>query len=197
MDDTFILRGDSLGSAAVAFALPAGTFVLGRSSKCDFIVKDKSISRQHAEITAKEGKVCVRDLGSRNGTYINDQRVQQCDVHQGDHVMFGRVPFLLMSPHANLDEPASESETDRCDDLGKTLDVNPVDLLSPAQRHVFDCLLEGIQEKQIAERLFVSPHTVHNHVKDIYRILDVHSKSQLVARFANQDGDRRGRRSNK
>jgi PAS domain S-box-containing protein len=55
--------------------------------------------------------------------------------------------------------------------------------LTPRQREVLDLLMTGLGEKDVAEKLFLSRHTVHNHVKAIYRALGVSSRAELFARF--------------
>lgn len=56
--------------------------------------------------------------------------------------------------------------------------------LSPRQRQVLALLKEGLGEKQIAADLGVSPHTVHDYVKALYRIHRVSSRSELMAQLA-------------
>ncbi len=51
---------------------------------------------------------------------------------------------------------------------------------APAVRNVFDCLTRGMTEKEIAEELHRSIHTVHNHVKTIYQEYEVKSKVELL-----------------
>jgi DNA-binding CsgD family transcriptional regulator len=46
---------------------------------------------------------------------------------------------------------------------------------------VLRLLLSGLSEKQIAARLDLSRHTVHNHVKEIYRVVGVQSRAELMA----------------
>ncbi|MGC4030350.1 MAG: LuxR C-terminal-related transcriptional regulator [Tepidisphaeraceae bacterium] len=58
-----------------------------------------------------------------------------------------------------------------------------LDRLSPRLRQVFDLIIIGLSEKQIAERLALSQHTVHRHVSILYRRLDVASRSELMARY--------------
>jgi DNA-binding NarL/FixJ family response regulator len=55
----------------------------------------------------------------------------------------------------------------------------PLDLLTPAQRPVLKLLLDGLSEREVAEHLGLSPHTVHNHARAIYRKLCIHKKSEL------------------
>ncbi len=48
---------------------------------------------------------------------------------------------------------------------------------------MFNLLLEGLSEKEIAYKLGLSRHTVHSHVKDIYELAGVNSRAELLARF--------------
>lgn len=52
-------------------------------------------------------------------------------------------------------------------------------LLSPAQQRIAPLLAEGLSESAIAERVFRSPHTIHEHVREIYRLWSVQSREQL------------------
>ena len=55
--------------------------------------------------------------------------------------------------------------------------------VSPRQRQVLECLLVGHSEKQIAEKLSLSPNTVHHHIKALHRHFGVSSRSELLARW--------------
>ena len=63
-----------------------------------------------------------------------------------------------------------------------------VPALTPRQRTVFGLLIEGKPRRTIATSLGISPHTVNDHVKAIYRHFDVNSRSQLMHRFMSGDG---------
>jgi DNA-binding NarL/FixJ family response regulator len=58
--------------------------------------------------------------------------------------------------------------------------------LSERERQVLDLLSHGHPEKQIADRLKISPHTVHTYIRRIYEKLHVHSHAQAVAKYAEQ-----------
>jgi DNA-binding CsgD family transcriptional regulator len=55
--------------------------------------------------------------------------------------------------------------------------------LSSQRREVLDCLLDGMSEKQVAARLGLTPQTVHQYVKAIYRHFRVGSRAELMARW--------------
>ena len=55
--------------------------------------------------------------------------------------------------------------------------------LSPRQRETLACVLQGASEKETADRLGLSTHTVHQYMKALYRSFGVHTRSELMARF--------------
>jgi DNA-binding CsgD family transcriptional regulator len=70
-------------------------------------------------------------------------------------------------------------------EVGWAYDETPPapDGLTPRQRECFQCLLAGKSEKRIASDLRLSPHTVHVHVKAIYRQAGVSTRAELMAKF--------------
>jgi DNA-binding CsgD family transcriptional regulator len=60
--------------------------------------------------------------------------------------------------------------------------------LPPRWRQTLDCLLEGDSEKQVAQRLGISPLTIHEYVKGLYRHFGVSSRSELLAFFLRRYG---------
>ena len=183
MNAVLILQSESRRSPTTSLFLVTGSFILGRSSKCDLVVRNDTVSRRHVEIVVSQGKVTVRDLDSRNGTFIDDMRVQTATVQEGQYVRFGKVSFLLTNAEKEVN---SEEATAQGDSSIARLDP-PHAYLSRAQRRVLSELREGLGEKQIARRLNLSQTTVHNHVQAIYRIFNVHSRSELFAHFLKQN----------
>jgi pSer/pThr/pTyr-binding forkhead associated (FHA) protein len=74
---------------------PGATLVIGRAPSCDAPVVDSTVSRRHAELDATGAGFEVRDLGSSNGTYVNDARVERAALNAGDVVRFGKVRFRV------------------------------------------------------------------------------------------------------
>jgi hypothetical protein len=73
-----------------------GVKTLGRSTSCDFVVEDASVSRVHATIEFVEGRWQLRDSGSVNGTRLNGWRLTQpTDVRAGDELQLGDCRFVL------------------------------------------------------------------------------------------------------
>ncbi|MBI4542426.1 MAG: FHA domain-containing protein [Gemmatimonadetes bacterium] len=74
---------------------PGVTLTVGRAVSSDVPIYDPTISRQHAQITADDGGVHVKDLGSSNGTFLNGSRVTDVVATPNDIVMFGKVSFYV------------------------------------------------------------------------------------------------------
>ncbi len=64
--------------------------VVGRAAKCDLRLSDNSVSRQHARLELRDGRLCVVDLSSRFGTYVNGFAVRERMLAAGDLLRFGR-----------------------------------------------------------------------------------------------------------
>ena len=65
------------------------TWVIGRSSRCDVVLLDPSISRRHALVSFRRGRCSVRDLGSTNGTHVNGTAVETGVLLPGDVLTLG------------------------------------------------------------------------------------------------------------
>lgn len=68
-------------------------FVIGRSKTAQLTVFSERISRQHAEITVDGRRFYIRDLGSRNGTYVNGEQIDRCQIVAGDIIHVGDSEF--------------------------------------------------------------------------------------------------------
>lgn len=64
--------------------IPQGTNVLGRHADADIVLNSPFISRQHVRIDYDGRECTVRDLGSKNGTYLNNRRIDERPVPLGD-----------------------------------------------------------------------------------------------------------------
>ena len=66
-----------------------GRLVLGRSSACELVLGDDTVSRRHAELFVEEGRWLLRDLESANGTWVNGRRIVEAEVRPGDVLHLG------------------------------------------------------------------------------------------------------------
>jgi len=81
------------GTTAAVVALgPGASLILGRDASASVTLDHESVSRRHASIAVEGGRWCVRDLGSRHGTFVNDQRIESERPHAiepGDTLVIG------------------------------------------------------------------------------------------------------------
>ncbi len=83
-----VLRGAVVGQT---YQIDSRT-VIGRSSDCDLRIYDESLSRQHVSIfPTPDGQFMIKDLDSRNGTWVNGKRIVQEILRDGDRVAIGRA----------------------------------------------------------------------------------------------------------
>lgn len=72
-------------------------FLIGRAEDCQLRPRSDLISRYHCVIMAEEGLVTVRDFGSKNFTYVNDERlIGECELKPGDRLKAGPLEFELV-----------------------------------------------------------------------------------------------------
>ena len=82
-----LYSGDNTGTR---FPLQGPRMTLGRSPECDVCLENLGISRRHAELREVGDTVTLYDLGSSNGTHLNEQRIQApVDLKDGDVVRLG------------------------------------------------------------------------------------------------------------
>ena len=110
----FVMRGVSGPTFGKTFGV-VGTLTLGRSAECDVSIATDEISRHHAKLQVVPDGVMVEDLGSANGTFVNNQRVHGGSLMKpGDELRLDTVRFMLMSPEQmapGAPPPRSEAPT--------------------------------------------------------------------------------------
>ena len=103
----FMIRGVSGPTFGKTYAV-VGSMTIGRNNDCDICIATDEISRQHAKLQVVPGGVMVEDLGSANGTFVNNQRVHgSVLMKSNDELRLDTVRFLLVSPTAEAHPPAA------------------------------------------------------------------------------------------
>lgn len=93
----FALRVITGPQAGQEFLLPEGReLTVGRLEDCEIALDDPNVSRRHATVTVFRGQVSLRDLDSRNGTFINRQRITQTVLQPGDLFTVGNTVLRLI-----------------------------------------------------------------------------------------------------
>ena len=81
------------GEMGRRFELDKDNVVLGRGSDCDIQIDRDSVSRKHARIFRAGSQWMVEDLGSTNGSYVNDAPVKRAQLRDSDFVKIGAAIF--------------------------------------------------------------------------------------------------------
>lgn len=85
---------------------------IGRASDCSIPIKDRYLSRKHAEIVADGGAWVLKDCGSANGTYLNGSRVERDQpLRTGDRIRLGDTELLFEASEHNTDRMLAVADT--------------------------------------------------------------------------------------
>lgn len=88
-------RGDM---QKAGFPINRDQIVIGRDVKADVMLNNESVSRRHSEIVRLAEGYLLRDLNSKNGTYVNGQRIQEYLLQEGDMVAIGDFQLNFEAP---------------------------------------------------------------------------------------------------
>lgn len=98
-----LVEGEEVGRQVAL----TGSLEIGRDHSMALAIDDPEASRRHASVTLRDGRVLVEDLGSTNGTYVNDRPIHTAlPIVAGDRVRVGLTVFELRDPAQGADRPA-------------------------------------------------------------------------------------------
>jgi HD-GYP domain-containing protein (c-di-GMP phosphodiesterase class II) len=95
-----ISRGPLAGRRVPITNWPA---TIGRDNTNSIILDDERVSRFHARIKRRDRQFIIEDLNSRNGTYINGDRVSNSTLQSGDKIIIGDSELMFLTPESNID----------------------------------------------------------------------------------------------
>jgi FOG: FHA domain len=83
--------------------------IIGRDKDADLSIDENVLSRHHAKLERKWGGIVITDLDSKNGTFINNERIKEKLLRDGDKVMLGTVKLLYRNPQdVNIEKISQE-----------------------------------------------------------------------------------------
>jgi DNA-binding response OmpR family regulator len=87
---------------------------IGRAVESDIVITSRRVTREHARVQRQGRRLVLVDLGSTNGTFLNDERVlAPVELRDGDRVSIGDVVLVYHDPESTfLDTPFPELEVD-------------------------------------------------------------------------------------
>jgi pSer/pThr/pTyr-binding forkhead associated (FHA) protein len=85
----------SLHEAGTVVPLTGALVRLGRHPRSEVFLDDVTVSRRHVEIARVGGRFVARDVGSLNGTYVNRERIDARELHDGDELQIGKFKLVF------------------------------------------------------------------------------------------------------
>jgi DNA-binding CsgD family transcriptional regulator len=143
-------------------------FLVGRTEDCNLKLLPGFISRRHAEFHTRGEELFIRDLMSKNGTFLNDKRIKDEEkLRDNDFIQFGNLIFRILQ-----EEPKTGSrctETSLLQAPAKARGFVAYYELSRREEEVLYYLLQGKSVKKLAELLYISEGTAKNHILNIFK----------------------------
>lgn len=85
------------GPSAPRYPLAGAAQIVGRSERAQIVLREPSISREHARLSVRDGEVWIEDLKSKHGTFVNSRRISDpTRLQAGDILVFGLVVVLRL-----------------------------------------------------------------------------------------------------
>ena len=151
----------------------ASETTIGRGEDNALHLPDPAVSRAHAILVKTGCEFRIRDLGSRNGTYLDGRPVLGEELLR-DAAELQIGPYRLRASRRG-DRATNDVEHDDDSTRSNLIPVETRDeierreqQLTPAQRRVYEELLKGLSEKEVATALDIRVNTVHTHSRAIY-----------------------------
>lgn len=120
-----------LNGIGAGFPLNKECIRLGRGVEMDILLNNASISRRHAQIRRLPDGCMLEDLGSRNGVFVNGDRVQERALRDGDNVWVGDVKFVFVKVHGRRREDVEGASEERASAETPVLYRRATDVLEP------------------------------------------------------------------
>jgi DNA-binding CsgD family transcriptional regulator len=160
------------------------TFIIGRDEQCHLKLLPDYISRKHAEIRIRENEPYIRDLKSKNGTFVNERRISgEVKLEDRDDIRFGDLKFRILMKDQKTVRRLSETSLLKMPLKVKSF-MNHYSI-SRREEQVLAYILQGKSTKKIADILCISEGTAKNHILSIYKKTDTHSRFELFTLFNN------------
>jgi pSer/pThr/pTyr-binding forkhead associated (FHA) protein len=130
-----LVSSDDIGRK-IFFPIRKVRTMIGRDGACDIVLADDNVSRQHVKIYLMENRIEIKDMGSRNGTFLNNERLSGMkELKVGDEVIVGSNQFhLVFDPNlAEQSEGMTGIRTvDQLRDPASGFDVRPGQAAPPS-----------------------------------------------------------------
>jgi HD-GYP domain-containing protein (c-di-GMP phosphodiesterase class II) len=170
-----ISRGAQAGRRITILAWPAD---IGRDAAATIAVDDPRASRYHARIKKRDRLYILEDLQSKNGTYLNGDKISNAVIHSGDKILVGDTEIVFMTPEAQIDIAQGLTDFDQMagfpevDDVGGPIEISssqPPDGNQASRRLDVDIALRPADlSRELLEKIYEVQSNIigHNQIPD-------------------------------
>lgn len=172
------------GRSPQILALEIDRITIGRSDDSTLVVRDPVASRLHALVEQVDGRWLIRDLSSRNGTYVNGERVVSDRVlRSGDEVRLGETRIVFRQTSGSVDQLEATRAAERPPDLTRREREILVALCQPSSDSAF---WSPASVRTVAERLHLTEAGVKQHLSRLYEKFGLDAGGDRRTRLANE-----------
>ena len=95
------------GKVLKTLLLSEGEQVIGSDPSCELHIDSLAVQPRHASVTTHDSEAVIRDLGSPDGTFINNQKIEKHTLQLGDHIRIGKhtLDYVEVKPTESIAEP--------------------------------------------------------------------------------------------
>ena len=124
------------GDQMLSFPLRQGSTLVGRHPSCHVCIPAKGLSRRHCQVFVDGVRAVLRDLGSSNGTFVNNQRVERTELRDGDVISLGGFQFRFDAEGAAAPAAAFAQATEATEEIVVTARPSDAPPEAPAEPFV-------------------------------------------------------------
>ncbi|MCK5639656.1 MAG: FHA domain-containing protein [Gammaproteobacteria bacterium] len=101
------------GKILKTFLIAEGEQVIGSDPSCEIHIDSLAVQARHATITSNGSEVVIRDLGSPDGTFVNNQKIEEHTLEAGDNIRIGKhtLDYVQIKSTNPTPEPKTSDET--------------------------------------------------------------------------------------
>ena len=109
-----------------SFTVTRDATVIGRREDCDLRIPVGDVSRKHCRLRRDDSALRLQDMGSSNGTFVNDERITEATLNPGDVIRVGPVQFVVQVDGVPAEDEIVRPADPNSDAIGDSLAGDPL-----------------------------------------------------------------------
>ncbi|MCL2005565.1 MAG: FHA domain-containing protein [Planctomycetaceae bacterium] len=155
-------------------------FVIGRADDCNLKPRSELISRYHCEVALRDGTAFVRDMGSKNGVFLNDERISEThELKNGDKLAIGPLEFFVHMPVVPKPQKTAKVKS-VSDAVARTVAIQSENTQKNSEESIADWLLAAGESGDELETRTIDASELMAHLR---------TQSESAAQEREREGD--------